>query len=530
MSTSRKQMRDNLEEAAGNLMEYVSSESLRQELIEDMRRVYEEYNAPREKWFFGYIYRLYRRRAGDITLATKKLEDNASETDGLEIIANYFKTGAWNETSANSILMRILVEKVEKLYKYDHNPLDLEQLKRLNTLFVRQVNVRIKENLFFEMGRKDRRNEIDDIHNADVSDVEGMVEPEIVKFYEAPPRRKIDFANNPTYKKVAVELSRLLGDQKDEEVVKSYVAPPRRKIKFDVNPEFPDINLSNIEEKLSDVFTNVPADVVDDEDAVGVTMHGQINRFEHYNPEIDIEMGYGDTQPVDADVVDNAWLAESDEDFDPRQTEDLLVAHEDANNMGFTTSELAALLDALEHANTKTAAQTFISDAELNALLDELNEISIPSAVSELVADEHLVVPSPQEIDNLIAELRNVITPEASKELSAKERFAANRKKIESHFNEVLNRRADLIREMEQEEREEEEEEETRSFSDLRKAEDDEDEKSQYSQYSESSDSSSSPHLILLIPNLNCLITDQSWTMKRKKSNHSVKMTATTFP
>jgi len=151
--------------------------------------------------------------------------------------------------------------------------------------------------------------------------------------------------------------------------------------------------------------------------------------------------------------------------------------------MGFTDAELKALFDDFGGSNPETSEkQPLISDQDLDDLLAELNQISVSQAQAIKP-----VLPSKQDLDALIAELDKAMVsmsvdnaakaePDENKALSPKELFAANRKKIESHFADTQKRRERIVSEMEADEKEPEEE-----------TEDDNE-----SEYSKSSDSSSS--------------------------------------
>lgn len=483
MTTSRKQIRDNLEEAAANLLEYVSDEGNRDELIKDMVAVYEAYKAPMDKWLIGHFYQLYRTRAEEISLAKKKLEENYDDTDILEVIANYFKTGAWKSTSANTTLMLVLIDRLEKKYKYDANPLDIELIRRLNTLFIKNIHTRIKENLFFDSGRKNRESEIEDMKAHKSGHPEQQDEIEIVRSYQAPERRKIDFENNAEYKRVVTELNAILvkkahpeAVQKPaEEVAKSYTPPARRKIRFGVNPENPDVDLSGFDEKLGQVFDTRPEQAPATPEASAARFVDEFTRFENYRPDYFPEESVPVAQEQQFGDLDlDALLAELEGTLTPpnpaaaaegsASKEHFKSVREKMEKLFANTMkhrqelENALAIEAKEEeeieddVSEKSEAASEYSDS--SELTDSSSDSSSDneSNASDDMSDktdgeddddlhmEQAAKPVKTESDNQ-TEDEPEMEDEPEPELSFKERFAAAKKTLEKHFSTMVESR-----------------------------------------------------------------------------------------
>ncbi len=165
----QRKLIDNLEKVAGDLISYVTDLQKVRELVELLAEVDKVYNGPRKSWFWGWLYVYYRVRSQDINALVATLNQIGSKETLLEAIVQFFSSGGWESTSANTNLMYKLVSRLPGYA--DVNPqesLTPANMERLKDLFNAQACQLLMPDRFNELKKAERQEELKSLANRDI--------------------------------------------------------------------------------------------------------------------------------------------------------------------------------------------------------------------------------------------------------------------------------------------------------------------------------------------------------------------------
>lgn len=157
----RKFLIDNLEKVAGDLISYVSDLGKAEELKQLVGEVDKIYNEPRKSWVWGWLYMFYRLRTQDIKALDATFKQRSDKDSLLEGMLQFFSSGGWESTSANTALMYKIVGRLQGYA--DTNPeqsLTPANMERLKDLFNEQACQLLWPERFNELQKAERQDEL----------------------------------------------------------------------------------------------------------------------------------------------------------------------------------------------------------------------------------------------------------------------------------------------------------------------------------------------------------------------------------